>query len=488
LDRAIALANQTASDLSAVVETRTQELSNVLASSALIDYRVDLRKLHVKADHPPFTPGALLKKEPEPDPQDYLPLPPSLLQRFIPALKRAYAESVAQANASLEQAKHARDQREKTRLEALAEYRSDYDRRVAIAEHEAARQNDLIDDLKDRYAQQDSIAVAAFMRIALESDTIPGLTLTFNVLYDRDARRCIVERQLPTIAVVPEFESVRYVRATNTYTEKRRGDSAIRATYNRLCAGVVVRTLRAIAIADVANVIDTVVVNGFVDTIDPATGHAVRPTLISVSASLDDVRTLNVSNLDPVACLKRFRARVSASSHELQPVKPIIEFNKNDPRFIAETDVLGSLDTRPNLAELSPSEFEALMSNLFTKMGLDTKQTRASRDGGVDCVAWDMRPVIGGKIIIQAKRYKNTVGVSAVRDLFGTMMNENASKGILVTTSRFGRATYDFASGKPIELVNGENLLSLLIEYTGTTAKIEFPEDWNDLSAATEIA
>ena len=35
-----------------------------------------------------------------------------------------------------------------------------------------------------------------------------------------------------------------------------------------------------------------------------------------------------------------------------------------------------------------------------------------------------------GKVLIQAKRYKHTVGVSAVRDLFGTMQNEGASKGI----------------------------------------------------------
>ena len=45
------------------------------------------------------------------------------------------------------------------------------------------------------------------------------------------------------------------------------------------------------------------------------------------------------------------------------------------------------------------------------------------------------------EVIIQAKRYKNTVGVSAVRDLFGTMQNEGASKGILVTTSGYGKSS-----------------------------------------------
>ena len=66
----------------------------------------------------------------------------------------------------------------------------------------------------------------------------------------------------------------------------------------------------------------------------------------------------------------------------------------------------------------------------------------------MDCVAYDPCPIFGGKVIIQAKRYNNTVGVSAVRDLFGTLQNEGASKGILVTTSGYGKAAFEFAEGE----------------------------------------
>jgi restriction system protein len=101
-------------------------------------------------------------------------------------------------------------------------------------------------------------------------------------------------------------------------------------------------------------------------------------------------------------------------------------------------------------------------------------------DGGVDCIAYDTRPIFGGKVVIQAKRYKNTVGVSAVRDLFGTLQNEGASKGILVTTSGYGKASFDFAQNKPIELIDGGNLLYLLEEHADIKARIEAPEDWRD--------
>jgi restriction endonuclease Mrr len=65
-----------------------------------------------------------------------------------------------------------------------------------------------------------------------------------------------------------------------------------------------------------------------------------------------------------------------------------------------------------------------------------------------------------------------TVGVSAVRDLYGTVMNEDATKGILVTTADFGPDAYDFVKDKPLTLLNGANLLYLL-EKHGHHAKID---------------
>jgi len=42
-----------------------------------------------------------------------------------------------------------------------------------------------------------------------------------------------------------------------------------------------------------------------------------------------------------------------------------------------------------------------------------------------------------------------------VRDLYGTVVNEGANRGILVTTSSYGPDAYDFAKDKPISLVDG---------------------------------
>lgn len=81
-----------------------------------------------------------------------------------------------------------------------------------------------------------------------------------------------------------------------------------------------------------------------------------------------------------------------------------------------------------NLASMDWDDFEQLIRELFEKefssTGGEVEVTRASRDGGVDAVAFDPDPIRGGKIVIQAKRRTATVGVAAVRDLFGTVMAE----------------------------------------------------------------
>jgi restriction system protein len=106
-----------------------------------------------------------------------------------------------------------------------------------------------------------------------------------------------------------------------------------------------------------------------------------------------------------------------------------------------------------------------LFERVFAKDGATVKVTQASRDQGVDAIIIDPRPIYGGKTVIQAKRYVNTVDVAAVRDLYGTVQHEGANKGILVTTSQFGPDAYNFIKGKNVELINGSELLYLLGEH-----------------------
>jgi restriction system protein len=81
----------------------------------------------------------------------------------------------------------------------------------------------------------------------------------------------------------------------------------------------------------------------------------------------------------------------------------------------------------------------------------------------------------GGKFVLQAKRYTKPVDVAAVRDLYGTLVDEDANRGILITTSSYGPDSYAFAKDKPILLVDGPNLLEILRRH-GKKYRIDWDE------------
>ena len=303
------------------------------------------------------------------------------------------------------------------------------------------------------------------------------------IAYVRESKQLVIEYDLSEFQVVPAVKEYKYIKSKGEISEVMRPVNDRKRIYTGVVCQVALRTLHEIFETDRLRYVETVVFNGHVRSIDVATGKDVHPCIISVRTTRQVLEELDLRRVDPVACLSAMNASISKKADELAPIRPVLEFDMVDPRFVQEADVLSDLDKRPNLMDLSPTEIESLITNLFQRMGLETRQTQASRDGGVDCVAFDPRPIFGGKVVIQAKRYKNTVGVSAVRDLFGTLQNEGASKGILVTTSGFGKASFEFAKGKPIELLSGSNLLYLPAENAGIEARIIMPDDWKDAAS-----
>ena len=201
--------------------------------------------------------------------------------------------------------------------------------------------------------------------------------------------------------------------------------------------------------------------------------------MLSISVDRNAFEDLNLEAIDPRAWFKSAKGVSAAAIANTTPVAPIITVSREDSRFIDAYEVADQLDDSVNLAAIDWKDFENLIREIFEKEfssnGGEVKITQASLDGGVDAVAFDPDPIRGGKIVIQAKRYTNVVGVSAVRDLYGTVMNEGATKGILVTTSNYGNDAYKFAQGKPLTLMNGANLLYLL-ERHGYKAKIDLKE------------
>lgn len=347
-------------------------------------------------------------------------------------------------------------------------------------EEEKQRDNEALENIKSRYRDKDPKAIEEYCDLVLSGSQYPDYFPQNWVLeYREDSRIAVVEFDLPAPAQLPTVESYKYIKSHDEVSEKVLTQAARKKLYDSAIYQICIRTLHELFEADVINALDAVAFNGLVTNINPATGMEETKLIMSIVANKDQFIAFDLSQVDPKATFKHMKGVAAVSLVDLTPIPPIIQLDKSDKRFISGRNVVGNLDDSVNLAAMHWDDFEHLIRELFEKefvsSGGEVKVTQASSDGGVDAIAFDPDPIRGGKIVIQAKRYTNVVGVAAVRDLYGTVMNEGATKGILVTTSDYGKDSYEFAKNKPITLINGSNLLSLL-EKHGHKARINIAE------------
>jgi hypothetical protein len=119
----------------------------------------------------------------------------------------------------------------------------------------------------------------------------------------------------------------------------------------------------------------------------------------------------------------------------------------------------GKINSIAAMVELSPSQFEEMVADLYRFAGHQAKRTGRSGDHGVDVIVHAKN---GEKWVVQCKRWRGgTVGEPLVRDFYGAMQHEKADKGIIVTTARFSAAAQRWARGKPVNLYDGDQLLRL---------------------------
>ncbi len=413
---------------------------------------------------------------PIPDPQWNAPRPPGAVGRFF-GRQGKYEQEKELAEARFTNAVDEHSRAESARARRVADRRQAYDRAVEQARREHAEHNADIDRFQEQALAGERHATSRYFTMVLQGVTTPeGFPRERRARYVPESSLLAIEWELPGTSIIPEEREFGFVQSRDVIeVRKKRPIQEIRAIYQDMVSQVALAALHSVFHSDPAELVGTIVVNGVVDTIDRATGQPARPCLLTLRATRDHFERVNLREVDAVKCVrKHFAAAVSQHPEELAAVQPMLNFDMADPRIVDPIDIMSELDPRPNLMDLSWTDFESFIQNLFTRMGFDTKLFQARGDGGIDCIAYDPTPVRGGKYAIQVKLYTQTVPPTAVRDLYGTVQHEGATKGILITTSGFGQTSHEFANGKPLELYDGTHLLALCQQYQ-VDARIVMP-------------
>jgi len=128
---------------------------------------------------------------------------------------------------------------------------------------------------------------------------------------------------------------------------------------------------------------------------------------------------------------------------EIYSARDLFEFYKSIQELIT------ALKSSPDLMrEITPREFEEVVTEIFRAKGFEVDLTQRTSDGGKDIIAIHTDSLgIKSKYFIECKRYAedNKVGVALVRSLQGVKNTKDGpNKTILVTTSTFTSGAIKF--------------------------------------------
>lgn len=478
----------TAEELTVEASIRLDQLTQILNHTLKVDDRVDWELLKDKTQYD--LPKSFSEKKPVSNPEakpEYIPPKVGILKLIFgqkPKILTAAEADYEYVVRSWEERNHQRAMEHAVAVagwEMRAEkFWDEHRSRKEKFEEEQAKSHAEVDRLHSEVQRGEENAVIEHASLVLEASNYHGLfEKSYLIQYTKANKLLKIAYDLPAVETLPSVKSTKFIKATGELKETLISDRERKSNFESTAYQICLRTIHELFEADEHRNISGLLFNGFVNFVDPATGTEKRSCLLSILVDRDTFMSIDLSRVEPKTCFKSLKGVSAASLASMSPIPPVMEMDTEDRRFIEAREVGANIDQSTNLASISWEDFEHLVRELFesefASRGGEVKITQSSSDGGVDAVAFDPDPITGGKIVIQAKRYTRTVGVAAVRDLYGTLMNEGASRGILVTTADYGPDAYSFANGKPLTLMNGANLLHMM-ERHGHKAKIDLQE------------
>jgi restriction system protein len=451
-----------------MVRERVEELASLLASYVPTEVLWPTDLLRSEFQPRPFTPGPeLAAASPAPVWEQFAPPAPTGWQRVRSS---GYQRQVEQKRADFEEALAQHMSREEHRMAAWDAAVRSHEAAERVRAEEVEQSNAQLEVLRQRFEAADPAAVEECFEVFLKAAGLPvDLPIDVEVAYQSQPRRLLIDRRLPGIEVIPPEREYRYVRERDEIVSSARSPKEVQQRYADLLGRLVLLTMRDAFAVRPGSLVEEVAVNGVVAGRNKATGRPEDHVLISVSATRAQFEDLVLTELDPVACLQQhLNAIVSPHPWDLEPVRPIFDPDLSRYKRADSVDVASQLDSRPVLVEMPWKDFEQLVRELFEAIGMQSWVTQPSKDDGVDAIAINPDPVMGGECVIQAKRYIKVVEIDAVRALAGVMEDKHASRGVLVTTSWFGKASDDFARRhNRIQLIDGAQLKYLIKEHLG---------------------
>lgn len=457
------------------LEATVQSLAGFLHAGLERTARIDVRARRAQAKVPSLDLGQDVAAVSPPTWAQFEPRAPGTVSRLFGGAAR-YERDLAVAKASYEVAVREAEQQEIARQQRVVNARRLHAERVQRAEEDARRQNEAIDEYATAILERKTAAVERYVAEVIRRLPLPaGFPRDAEIAFSARAEQAVIRFELPSTDVVPTVARYTYLPTKDEVRTTSRSKGDVNALYSKVISQVALLCVRDLFDSD--DRLQAVGFNGHVHAVNPATGEEEYLCIISMNVERGTFPPdVNLKRVTPEDCVRHLRAIVSNHPYELEPIEPILDFDMSKFSFVEGFDAVATLDSRPDLMDMSPSNFEHLVRQIFEAQGAEGWTTTDSNDDGVDAVIAKRTALMGGLSIIQAKRYSKVVGISHVRELAGAIEEKKAGWGILITTSWFTAKCWDKARehGR-MELIDGERLTYLIKEHLGKDVVIGIP-------------
>jgi len=172
----------------------------------------------------------------------------------------------------------------------------------------------------------------------------------------------VVDYQLSDPDDLPLAKTVRFVATTGELTETKLSQKEARDLFDSACYQICLRTIHELFEADTIGHLDSIVFNGFTDTVDRATGQNAVAVIMSLMVGRKEFHSLDLARIEPKACFKSLKGVAASTLSGLAPVPPIMEIDRTDRRFIDAKATSVEDDGSTNLASMHWEEIDLDLS------------------------------------------------------------------------------------------------------------------------------
>ncbi len=283
-----------------------EQIDNLLVHTLSIDDTVDWESLKKKGNFSEKKPSKPSKKSykeypPQPDKSsdEFIPtftffekLIKSKKERKIHEYEHRYSKAISEWEKQkplIDTNNRNIDKEHESQIKKWEQEVAEWEKRKDIFLQKQKVFNTKIDEMKQSYLAKDVNSIIEYCEMVLNNSEYPeSFPKNFELEYNPENKILIIEYQLPPLECFPNVKEVKYIATRKELKESYISESQLNKMFDEGMYKITLRTIHEIFEADTVNDVDAIYFNGWVKSINKATGKEENNCILTIQVKKDE--------------------------------------------------------------------------------------------------------------------------------------------------------------------------------------------------------